>query len=456
MHVRNPVSRLCWLLLGTLLALTLMLNAGTTANGEPRLSLRESITLAFEHNLTIRLAEHDIHLAESGRDQAFGEFLPTLSTLLEYIHKSEAPNIDFSPELFSALGLPSPTSLTRINLGGKEVSSLKVSLRQPLFAGLSITNNYRRSTVSLDIAHSRLRTVQHMLAFEVVRTFLAVLRAQKGEELSAQQVRALEAQAAQSQAFFEEGVIPKNDLLKAEVELANARQNFIRAHNQVELAKAHFNHTLGRDLATPVHLQDVLEIEPLALPELSAALQVSWQQRPELQELMHAVEAAQLGVAVATSQFLPNLNLVGTYTVDLVGSNPNASAERWEVGGVLQWTPFRGGKIRAQVVEAKIARLRASDILKQRREQSALEVKEALLNLLEAQQKIRVAQKAILQAEENFRIAQERYRAHISTSTEVVDTEALLTQARTNYFNAIYDEQLATFALKKATGTILE
>jgi len=135
MPVRNPVSRVCWLLLGTLLALTMMLNAGTPANGEPRLSLRESITLAFEHNLSIRLAEHDIHVAESGRDHAFAEFLPKLSTLLEYTHKSEAPTLDFSSELFSALGLPSPTSLTRINLGGKEVSSLKVSLRQPLFTG---------------------------------------------------------------------------------------------------------------------------------------------------------------------------------------------------------------------------------------------------------------------------------------------------------------------------------
>jgi outer membrane protein TolC len=67
-----------------------------------------------------------------------------------------------------------------------------------------------------------------------------------------------------------------------------------------------------------------------------------------------------------------------------------------------------------------------------------------------------VAEKAIQQAEENFRISLERYGAKITTSTEVVDAEALLTQARTNYFNAIYDYQLASFALRKATGVILD
>ena len=90
------------------------------------------------------------------------------------------------------------------------------------------------------------------------------------------------------------------------------------------------------------------------------------------------------------------------------------------------------------------------------RERVALEVKEAVLNLQEAAQRLRVAEAAIAQAEEHFRISRERYLAQIATSTDVVDAEALLTQARTNYFNALYDDHLAAFALQKATGVILE
>jgi outer membrane protein TolC len=142
--------------------------------------------------------------------------------------------------------------------------------------------------------------------------------------------------------------------------------------------------------------------------------------------------------------------------VDIAGGNPNLKPERWEIGGVLQWRVFEGGKIRAQVSEAKIEHARATDNCQQLRERVALEIKEAVLNLQEAAQKLRVAEAAIAQAEEHFRISRERYLAQIATSTEVVDAEPLLTQARTHHFNALYDDHLAAFALQRATGVILE
>lgn len=419
-----------------------LLNVGTHAQGNRPLSLRDSIAIALERNLSIRLAERDVQTAESGRDQAFAEFLPRLSALLDYTHKSEAPTLDLVPDSLTIPGLPPAISSAldnaRISLGGQDASTLKVTLQQPVFTGLGVTNNYRRSHRLLEASRSRLRTTQHTLAFEVVRAYIAVLRAQKAAQLSAQQVKALEVQAAQAQAFYEGGMIPKNDLLKAEVELANARQILIRAQNQVELARANFNYALGEDLNTPLQLEELQESQP-SVVDLKTAIQTAWDQRPELQELAQSIEAARRGVSAAQSQFLPQLSLVGTYTVDLAGGNPSFSPDRWEIGGVLQWRAFEGGRVRAQVSEAKIGQQKALDTLQQQRERVTLEVKEAVIILLEAEQKIRVAEKAIAQAEENFRISQERYSAQIATSTEVVDAEALLTQARTNYFNAIYD-----------------
>jgi outer membrane protein len=446
-------------LLGTVLMLPGLLFAAADTPRHRPLSLRDSIAIALERNLTIRLATHDVQSAERGRDQAFAEFLPRLSTLLEYTHKSEAPSLDLAPTSLFVPGLPpaisSALSAAKISLGEQDASSLKVTLRQPLFTGLGVTNNYRRSNRLLEGSRSRLRATQQALAFEVVRAYIAVLRSQKAAELSAQQVKALGAQAAQAQAFYDGGVISKNDLLKAEVELANARQVLIRTQNQVELAKAHFNYVLGQDLHTPVQLEELQEVQPSVI-DLQGAIQTAWEQRPELQELAQAIAAARRGVATTQSQFLPQLSFVGTYTLDIAGGNPSFNPERWEVGGVLQWQAFEGGRVRAQVAEAKIAHLKALETLQQQRDRVALDVQEAVITLREAEQKIRVAEQATAQADEHFRISQERYNAHIATSTEVVDAEALLTQARTNYFSAIYDHHLASFALQKATGMILE
>jgi outer membrane protein len=444
------------LLLGVMLGLTAMVWAASPAPQAQALSLRDSLSLALARNLAIRLAERDLQTAESERDQAFAEFLPKFSALVDYTHKSEAPTLELPPELLTLVpGLAVPSSATKISLGGQDTSTLKVRLQQPLFTGFAVSNTYRRATVSLDIARSRLQTAQHAVAFDVVRAYLAVLRAQKAADLSAQQVKALEAQAAQSQAFFEGGVIPKNDLLKAEVELANARQTLIRAQNQAELARASLNHALGQDLNTPLQLEEV-QAPPPSTIAAEAALERAWERRPEIRELTATIEAARLGVSVAQSQFFPQLSLVGTYTVDITGGNPSLPPKRWEVGGVLQWNAFEGGKARAQAREARIAQQKASEALQQLRERIALEVKQAVLDVQEAAQKIRVAEAAIAQAAEHFRIAQERYLAQITTSAEVIDAEALLTQANTNYFNAVYDYHLASYALKQATGTILE
>ncbi len=71
-----------------------------------------------------------------------------------------------------------------------------------------------------------------------------------------------------------------------------------------------------------------------------------------------------------------------------------------------------------------------------------------------AQENIRVTRKAIEQAEENFRINTARYQAQLGTSTELLDSETLLTKARTNHFNALFDFQMAVIRLKWAEGTI--
>ena len=80
------------------------------------------------------------------------------------------------------------------------------------------------------------------------------------------------------------------------------------------------------------------------------------------------------------------------------------------------------------------------------------QVKEAVLYLEEAEKNIPTTQKAVLQAEENLRVSKERYRSQLTTSTEVLDAQTLLTQARLNYYNSLYDYNLAEARLQRAMG----
>ena len=83
---------------------------------------------------------------------------------------------------------------------------------------------------------------------------------------------------------------------------------------------------------------------------------------------------------------------------------------------------------------------------------SKLEIKKAILDLQETEKNIPTTKKAVEQAEENLRVSEERYKAQVTTSTEVLDAQTLLSQARTNYYNALYNHSLAKASLLRAVG----
>ena len=98
-----------------------------------------------------------------------------------------------------------------------------------------------------------------------------------------------------------------------------------------------------------------------------------------------------------------------------------------------------------RLAQAKDAKIQVEDSI-------SLEVKDAYLRLREARDKIGVAEVAVEQAEENFRINAERFKEQVATTTEVLDAQTLLTQARSNYFNALSDYNIAWARLDRAMG----
>ena len=81
-----------------------------------------------------------------------------------------------------------------------------------------------------------------------------------------------------------------------------------------------------------------------------------------------------------------------------------------------------------------------------------LEVEQAYLKTKESEQNILTIEKAVEQAKENLRITEERYKEQVSTSTDVLIAQTLLTQTMTNYYNALYDFKIAKAVLYRAIG----
>ncbi len=411
-----------------------------------RLTMRQSIDLALAQSVLIQSAREGTKGAEAQKKEAFTGFLPKFSTSYSYTRLNEQPS--------STITIPG-TPTFRTATGTQDNYTWAVEVKQPLFAGGGILANYQAGRLGKEIAATDETAVVQDIVQEVRVAYFNVLKAERLLVVAGQSVEQLEAHRKTAQDFFNAGVIPRNDLLRAEVELANGRQNLLKAENSVEMAKSKFNTVLRREINTPTELEDILTLKPFT-ESLNECRKLALENRPEIKSYALKIEQSQKMVTVTKSEYFPALNAVGHYErygdKPDVGGTPYKDQENWYVMGVATWNFWEWGRTKNRVDASRSRENQAAYALDNLKDQVALEVKNAWLTLHEAQKQVAVTQKAIEQAEENYRISRERYREQVGTSTDVLDAQTLLTRAKSDYFNALSDYNISIARLERAMG----
>jgi outer membrane protein TolC len=128
-------------------------------------------------------------------------------------------------------------------------------------------------------------------------------------------------------------------------------------------------------------------------------------------------------------------------------------ASNWAAQAALKWTFWEWGKTYYTVKEQESIKNELLKTRMQLEEDIQLQIKDAVLNIETAEANIPITRKAVEQGEENLRVSQERYKAQVSTSTEVLDAQRYLTDARVFYYNALFQYHLARARLQRAMGT---
>jgi len=113
---------------------------------------------------------------------------------------------------------------------------------------------------------------------------------------------------------------------------------------------------------------------------------------------------------------------------------------------------FDSGLVKSQVKQAEYGVTTAQEQARQTRDNISLQVRQAFLSIKEAEKRIDTSQVAVNQAQEDFRMSQVRYEAGVGTNLDVIDAELALTQAKTNYIQALYDYNTSKALLDQAMG----
>jgi outer membrane protein TolC len=432
-------------IIGLFVWILLLATAGWAQEAPAPLTLEESIQIALERNLQLRSAFEDVKGSEFKTKAARSDFFPLWTGDYSYTRYSDPV----------ALGVRRVAGFGGIETAGqtRDLYNFSTTLGQPLFTGGLLSSTYRLEQLGIDISKSNVEALKRDLILSVREGYFNILRFEKFVDVATQAVKQFEAQLEVAQAFFDVGLVAKNDVLQAEVRLANARQALVSAENNLALSKSSFNTLLRRDINSPLSVVDILGYQPFPL-KFDEALGEALLQRPEIRASELSIGQAKEAVKIAQSEYWPTLSLAGNYVrgSDAFYLNGDLRDERWTIEGVATFTIFNWGKTYYKVGESKVRVNQAENSKNQLIDSIVLEVKQAYLEMLRAEKNVGVSEKSIEQAEENLRMNEERYKYQVATATDVLDAVVLLAQARVNYVSALADFNIAKAALDRAMG----
>jgi outer membrane protein len=436
------------LLYGIILA-CLLLRPGfvsAEADGET-LNLRQTIEAALEANLELQRSRDEIDAATANKNAATTEFFPTLNARYGYIRRDDPTT--------QALGTASGQTVDVVVNPEKEYNFV-TSFSQPLFTGFALYNRYKIADLGLDVAQFSERLTRQDIILDAKNAYYLILKAQKLMDVADDTVKQIAAQKDVAENMYQVGMSPLNDLLQSQVQLANAKQEFITAKNNLELTKSQFNTLLRRPVNSPVSVVDILDFKPWE-HDIDYCLALAEDLRLEVDVAELEVQIAEKNYKLTQKDYFPSVNLTGTYTQrgtdwDVDGGTGISDKDFWDIRATASWDFWQWGRTRYGVKE-KLSRLSQAKLRKQQLlDNINLEVKQSYLKTQEAQKNITTIEKAIEQAKENLRITEERYKEQVSTTTDVLVAQTLLTETMTNYYNALYDFKIAKAILYRALG----
>jgi outer membrane protein len=398
----------------------------------PDLSLDECITQTLASNPELAYAREASGQREALLRSAKKDLYPSLSANYSYTHQ---PDSFYFP--------------------AEDEFSYGVTAEQPLYRGKALVTGVKQAKILLNASVQGIHRNINDLVFNVYAQYFELLQAEKLEEEAQQAVVRLKSHLKDSQAFFDAGLIPKNDLLETEVELAQGEQDLVDAQNETYTARARLNILMQRPITAPLTIQDCCDDDDKEF-NWEDVLEGTVNKRPEVVQAKLAVEMAEKGVIMKKAPFLPKVTLSASY--DKRGDDPGGSpTEGWPSENKMVkataswkvWTWFKGSdETTAARKEVKKAEKEVARIINE----VTLEARIAFLHLEQAAKRIKVSETAIKHAEENYRINQARYQSQVATSTDVLDSQTLLTKAMSNYYNSVYGYRIAMAAVDRASG----
>lgn len=417
------------------------------AQEKKKMSLDEAIQLAMTQSTEAKLADTKVATKEFEMQTVKNRQYPDLKISGQY---QRLTNADVKLKLGgSGEESGAAPKVNQLMLG-------QASASLPLFAGFKIQNNIKAAENLYQAEQYTAKNTKEQLALDVVKLYVNLFKAQESTSLIAENIKSAEQRVKDFTAMEQNGLIARNDLLKAQLQVSNYKIALEEAKKNVS--------TVNYQLITLLKLAEGTQVVPNeAVFEKNASFNASVDEaltgRNDLEAMRSQHKAAETNVKVAKGSYYPSISLMGGYiALDLQNVMTVTNAMNFGVGVSYDLSSiFKNGK---EVKAAKSKAHEAEQAVEIMTDRVKVETQQANENYQLAMKQNKVYQEAVEQATENYRIVKDKYDNGLSDTNDLLEADVEQLQSKINLAfskaNSIekYYDALAASGKLTATATL--
>ncbi len=440
--------------LAAFLAVSLVLAPAVNGQdvGQP-LTLPVAVEIALRTNPLIRATASGREAAKAQVSEARAGWFPSIQLSETFINGNNPVFVfgslleqaRFSQQNFALGPLNNPDPFNNFRFG--------VSIKTPVFDQRRTITKVNQARFMEKQADEQTRMVEQRIRFEVLRAFYGLVVARQKREVAEGAVRMAEADVGRSRDRVETGTAVQADMLSAEVQLAEFRQQLIQADGDIQTAIAALNTALGLPVSSPQTVEGRLSGRPFEVAGQEELIELAMQHRPEVARAGLTRQIRDEGVRGARSDYLPRVDVFASF---------GASRHNWvngssdyTIGASVTFDLLDAGRS-ARLTMARAAAEQAAGEQDHLAGQIRFEVVQAYHQYVSARERLKVAEQVIAYSSEALRIVQDRYNAGLTTITEVLRAETAHLRAQMNVIGSQYDYYVGYANVLLASGRLVD
>ncbi len=435
-------------------ALAIVAGGDVAAQSTRNLSMTEAIELSLKNSKQLKLSTAKVDEAVANRHEMWNNHLPDLKVSASYL-RLNSPTLDLKVKLGSSSSDTTKTSGTSKGMEVKEAAYAMATATMPLFSGFRIkygveSAKYLEQAAKLDAETDKEDVIQN-----TINAYSNLYKSLKTIDLVKENLKQQEQRVADFSNLEKNGLIARNDLLKAQLQQSNIELTLLDAQNNYNIACINMNLMLGLPEDAQLIPDSAAYVKQYEEGTIATWEVSAMQNRKDLQSLSYKEKAAVAGIKATKGEYYPGVALTGGYIGAYV-PNVLTLKDALNIGVGLQYNFGALWKTGAKVnvATARLHQVQATEELMNDR--LHLQINQAYQNYLLSRKKIDVYAKAIEQANENYRITKNKYDNHLVNTTDLLDADVAQLQAKLNYTFAKADAVVAYKKLQQTAGTLTD